>query len=70
MVESQIARWNCGYVECNAHENTNIVAIFKEVLYQSNIDYDLNEAVSRRRKSIPVMPCKVKPRSRSGSKIN
>lgn len=54
MVEKMVKRWRCGYIECNAKSNTNIVEVFEKVLIQSNIHYDLNEAVCRRRRSFPV----------------
>lgn len=69
IVDEQIKRWKCGYVECNAKENANIVDVFEEILVQSNIEYDLNEAVSRRRQSMPAMPCKNANRSRSRTRI-
>lgn len=69
-VQNEIKNWNCGYVECDAKENSNIVDVFEEILNQANIEYDLNEAVSRRRQSMPnnAMPCK--SRSRSKTRIN
>ncbi|CAH1795618.1 unnamed protein product [Owenia fusiformis] len=46
--------WSHGYVEASAKENQNIVGIFKEVLIQSNIQYALSPAVTRRRQSMPA----------------
>lgn len=54
MVEVTAKRWRCGYIECNAKQNVKIVEVFEKILNQSNIDYDLIEAVSRRRRSFPV----------------
>lgn len=54
MVEKAVKRWRCGYIECNAKGNINIVHVFERVLIQSNIHYDLSEAVCRRRRSYPV----------------
>lgn len=54
MVDEMIEKWKCGYIECNAKENTNIVEIFEEALIQLNIQYDLSEAVCRRRRSFPM----------------
>ncbi|KAI8127348.1 hypothetical protein FF38_03248 [Lucilia cuprina] len=45
--------WRCGYIECSAKENTGIVEIFKELLVQANIRYNLSPAVRRRRQSLP-----------------
>lgn len=45
--------WNCGYIECSAKDNTAIVEIFKELLVQANIRYNLSPAVRRRRQSLP-----------------
>ncbi|XP_018796004.1 PREDICTED: GTP-binding protein Rhes-like [Bactrocera latifrons] len=45
--------WKCGYIECSAKENVGIVEIFKELLVQANIRYNLSPAVRRRRQSLP-----------------
>ncbi|XP_075167151.1 ras-related protein Rap-2b-like [Haematobia irritans] len=45
--------WQCGYIECSAKENIGIVQIFKELLVQANIRYNLSPAVRRRRQSLP-----------------
>lgn len=45
--------WQCGYVECSAKENRGILEIFKELLVQANIRYNLSPAVRRRRQSLP-----------------
>lgn len=45
--------WECGFVECSAKNNTNIIAVFKELLVQANIKYNLSPAVRRRRQSLP-----------------
>lgn len=45
--------WHCGYIECSAKENIAIVEVFKELLVQANIRYNLSPAVRRRRQSLP-----------------
>lgn len=45
--------WQCGYIECSAKENVAIIEIFKELLVQANIRYNLSPAVRRRRQSLP-----------------
>lgn len=45
--------WKSGYIECSAKENLGIVEIFKELLVQANIRYNLSPAVRRRRQSLP-----------------
>ncbi|XP_041364935.1 ras-related protein Rap-2a-like [Gigantopelta aegis] len=47
--------WGNGYVEASAKDNWNIVGIFKEILSQSNIQYNLSPAVKRRRQSMPAV---------------
>ncbi|XP_055837445.1 ras-related protein Rap-2a-like [Episyrphus balteatus] len=45
--------WKSGYIECSAKDNTGIVEVFKELLVQANIRYNLSPAVRRRRQSLP-----------------
>ncbi|RUS78063.1 hypothetical protein EGW08_014175 [Elysia chlorotica] len=45
--------WGNGYVEASAKNNVNIVGIFKEILRQSKVRYELSPAVRRRRESMP-----------------
>lgn len=45
--------WENGFVEASAKSNTNIVAIFKELLAQARVPYALSPAVKRRRQSLP-----------------
>ncbi|XP_005092549.1 ras-related protein Rap-1 [Aplysia californica] len=45
--------WGNGYVEASAKDNVNIVGIFKEILRQSKVRYELSPAVRRRRESMP-----------------
>lgn len=54
MAESTVIdEWGCGYVECSAKENTGIIEVFKELLVQAKIRYNLSPAVRRRRQSLP-----------------
>lgn len=55
--------WQCGYVECSAKENVGIVEVFKALLKQAKISYNLSPAVRRRRLSLPV----IAPQSQSQS---
>lgn len=50
-VESE---WRHGFVETSAKLSTNVVKVFKELLSQANVQYDLSPAVIRRRQSLPV----------------
>lgn len=45
--------WECGFIECSAKDNSNIIKVFKELLVQANIRYNLSPAVRRRRQSLP-----------------
>ncbi|XP_065082732.1 ras-related protein Rap-2b-like [Ochlerotatus camptorhynchus] len=45
--------WSCGYAECSAKNNDGILTVFKQLLRQANIEYNLSPAVRRRRKSLP-----------------
>ncbi|XP_055630594.1 GTP-binding protein Rhes-like isoform X2 [Toxorhynchites rutilus septentrionalis] len=48
--------WGCGYAECSAKNNEGILTVFKQLLRQANIEYNLSPAVRRRRKSLPNCP--------------
>ncbi|XP_049762872.1 GTP-binding protein Rhes-like [Schistocerca cancellata] len=48
--------WECGYVECSAKENTHIIDVFKALLAQAKVRYNLSPAVRRRRQSLPNYP--------------
>ncbi|BFZ02737.1 hypothetical protein BsWGS_05776 [Bradybaena similaris] len=52
--------WGNGYVEASAKDNVNIVGIFKEILRQSKVRYELSPAVRRRRESMPATTDKKK----------
>lgn len=58
VAETMIAiDWEHGFVEASAKDNVNILSIFKELLVQAKIPYDLNPAViNKRRRSLPVYP--------------
>ncbi|XP_055693416.1 ras-related protein Rap-1b [Lutzomyia longipalpis] len=46
--------WENGYVECSAKDNENVTEIFKELLVQAKITYNLSPALRRRRRqSLP-----------------
>lgn len=45
--------WECGYCECSAKQNIGILDVFKELLVQAKIRYNLSPAVRRRRQSLP-----------------
>ncbi|XP_068082216.1 GTP-binding protein Rhes-like [Anabrus simplex] len=45
--------WECGYIECSAKHNVRIVDVFKELLVQAKVRYNLSPAVRRRRQSLP-----------------
>jgi len=45
--------WECGYVECSAKQNLHIIDVFKELLVQAKVRYNLSPAVRRRRQSLP-----------------
>ena len=60
MVEKTAKRWECTHIECNVKENRNVFDVFEKVLAALNIQYDLAEAVCRRRRSFPVYSSKAR----------
>ncbi|XP_017048355.1 GTP-binding protein Rhes isoform X2 [Drosophila ficusphila] len=45
--------WENGFVEASAASNENITQVFKELLAQAKITYNLSPALRRRRQSLP-----------------
>ncbi|EDW05008.1 GH22161 [Drosophila grimshawi] len=45
--------WENGFVEASAANNDNITQVFKELLAQAKITYNLSPALRRRRQSLP-----------------
>ncbi|XP_037932368.1 GTP-binding protein Di-Ras2-like [Teleopsis dalmanni] len=45
--------WENGFVEASAARNENITQVFKELLSQAKITYNLSPALRRRRQSLP-----------------
>ena len=45
--------WNHGYVEATAKDNSQVVPVFKEILRQAKISYNLSPALRRKRQSLP-----------------
>ncbi|XP_033170598.1 GTP-binding protein drn-1 isoform X2 [Drosophila mauritiana] len=45
--------WENGFVEASASSNENITQVFKELLAQAKITYNLSPALRRRRQSLP-----------------
>ncbi|XP_056641056.1 ras-related protein Rap-2b isoform X1 [Diorhabda sublineata] len=49
--------WENGFVETSAKDNVNITKVFKELLVQAKVKYDLSPALRRRRRqSLPSQP--------------
>ncbi|KAF7265958.1 ras-related protein Rap-2a isoform X2 [Rhynchophorus ferrugineus] len=49
--------WENGFVEASAKENTNVSKVFKELLAQAKVKYNLSPALRRRRRqSLPTGP--------------
>ncbi|TMW42952.1 hypothetical protein DOY81_011968, partial [Sarcophaga bullata] len=47
------ADWENGFAEASAARNENITQVFKELLSQAKITYNLSPALRRRRQSLP-----------------
>ncbi|XP_075217970.1 uncharacterized protein LOC142322780 [Lycorma delicatula] len=49
--------WENGFVEASAKENINVSQVFKELLAQAKVKYNLSPALRRRRRqSLPPQP--------------
>lgn len=48
--------WENGFVEASAKDNTNVSQVFKELLAQAKVKYNLSPALRRRRQSLPPHP--------------
>lgn len=49
--------WENGFVEASAKDNNNVSQIFKELLVQAKVKYNLSPALRRRRRqSLPTGP--------------
>lgn len=48
--------WELGYIECSVKGNRGIIEIFRRLMRQCEIPYELNERIvdKQRRKSLPV----------------
>ncbi|XP_034252135.1 ras-related protein Rap-2a [Thrips palmi] len=48
--------WENGFVEASAKDGTNVPQVFKELLSQAKVKYNLSPALRRRRQSLPPHP--------------
>lgn len=46
--------WANGYVETSARDNRDVDTIFKELLVQANVPFNMSPAIRRRRESMPA----------------
>ncbi|XP_076183754.1 ras-related protein Rap-2a [Ptiloglossa arizonensis] len=58
-------KWENGFVEVSAKENTNISLVFKELLIQAKLKYNLSPALRRRRRQSLPPPQHLNSRSSS-----
>lgn len=65
-----LEEWGCGYVECSAKDNVGIIEVFKELLIQAKIRYNLSPAVRRRRQSLPAYTLQASNKQLSGAKYS
>lgn len=61
--------WKNGFVEVSAKENLNISKIFKELLIQAKLKYDLSPALQRRRRQSLPPPQHLNSRSSSSTHV-
>lgn len=57
--------WENGFVEVSAKNNLNITQVFKELLVQAKVKYNLSPALRRRRRQSLPPPQHHNPRSSS-----
>lgn len=58
-------KWENGFVEVSAKENLNISQVFKELLIQAKLKYNLSPALQRRRRQSLPPPQHMNSRSSS-----
>ncbi|CAH0395044.1 unnamed protein product [Bemisia tabaci] len=46
--------WEHGFLEASAKDNVNVTEVFKELLNQAKVKYNLSPALRRRRQSLPT----------------
>ena len=61
--------WKNGFVEVSAKDNLNISQIFKELLIQAKLKYDLSPALQRRRRQSLPPPQHTNSRSSSSTHV-
>ncbi|XP_011170934.1 ras-related protein Rap1 [Solenopsis invicta] len=63
------AKWENGFVEVSAKENLNISQVFKELLIQAKLKYNLSPALQRRRRQSLPPPQHINSRSSSSTHV-
>ena len=62
--------WENGFVECSAKDNVNVTQVFKELLTQAKVKYNLSPALRRkRRQSLPPAPAGSQPPGQSSAPV-
>lgn len=62
-------KWENGFVEVSAKENLNISQVFKELLIQAKLKYNLSPALQRRRRQSLPPPQHINSRSSSSTHV-